>query len=115
MLLLMASDTCCVALGEGTLSDEALADLERVLRAVADRHRLKIIDLLMGRDEAICVCDFVGPLGLSQPTVSHHLKRLADVGLLERERRGSFAYYRLAPGAVARLAGLLPERAAAAA
>jgi ArsR family transcriptional regulator, arsenate/arsenite/antimonite-responsive transcriptional repressor len=101
---------CCATLGEGTLSDDELAGLEATLRAVADRHRLKILDLLMGQDDAICVCEFVAPLGLAQPTVSHHLKRLADVGLVERERRGSFAYYRMSPGAVERLAGLLPDQ-----
>jgi ArsR family transcriptional regulator len=99
---------CCVPLGEGRLGAEEARDLERVLRVVADRHRLRIIDLLAGHGDAICVCDFVGPLGLSQPTVSHHLKRLADAGLVERERRGSYAYYRLAPGALERLGALLP-------
>ncbi len=98
---------CCAPLGRGTLSDAELGELEAMLRALADRHRLRILDVLMAQDEAVCVCEFVAPLGLAQPTVSHHLKRLVDVGLLERERRGSFAFYRLAPGAVGRLAGLL--------
>ena len=99
---------CCATLGEGTLSDDELAGLEATLRAVADRHRLKILDLLIGQDDAICVCELIGPLGLSQPTVSDHLKRLADAGLVKLERRGSFAFYRMAPGAVARLGALLP-------
>ena len=57
--------------------------------------------------EAVCVCEFVPTLGLAQPTVSYHLKQLAEAGLLERERRGTFAFYRLAPGALERLSGLL--------
>lgn len=66
---------------------------------LADRHRVKILNLLTRvGDEAICVCDFVEPLGLKQPTVSYHLKQLTDAGLLQREKRGSFASYRLAPG-----------------
>ena len=56
--------------------------------------------------KAICVCDFVAPLGLKQPTVSYHLKLLTDTGLLEREKRGIFAYFRLAPGALDRLSDL---------
>ena len=108
------SGWCCVPLGEGRLGADDARELERLLRVVADRHRLRIIDLLAGHGDAICVCDFVGPLGLSQPTVSHHLKRLADAGLVERERRGSYAFYRLVPGALERLGALLPAAPATA-
>jgi len=105
---------CCTPLGEGRLSDDDARDLAGLLRVVADRHRLRIIDLLAGHGDAICVCDFVEPLGLAQPTVSHHLKRLAEAGLVERERRGAYAFYRLAPGALERLGALLPGAPAAA-
>ncbi len=92
------------------------AGLERLFRALGDRHRVKIVSALArGRGEAVCVCDFVALLGLAQPTVSYHLKQLSDVGLLERERRGTFAYYRLAPGALERVRGLLVEQGALAA
>jgi ArsR family transcriptional regulator len=94
---------CCAPLGS-QLSEEEAAGLETVFGALADRNRVKILDMLMRRGcDAICVCDFEPALGLSQPTVSYHLKKLVDAGLLARERRGTFAYYSLAPGAQQRL------------
>lgn len=98
---------CCAPLSAGTLGEEDAIELEGLLRAIADRHRLKILNLLLSSDEdAICVCDFTEVLGLSQPTVSHHLGKLIKAGLLEREKRGSFAYYRLAEGALDRVGAL---------
>ena len=97
---------CCAPLTAPTLSDaeaEATAELFRVL---GDPARIKIVNLLATSEEPVCVCNLVGPLGLAQPTVSHHLKRLVDAGLLEREQRGKWAYFSLAPGAAARLSGL---------
>ena len=96
----------CAPLTSELSADEA-AELELVFGALADRNRLKIVSTLLkfGTGEC-CVCDFEATLGLSQPTVSYHLKRLADVGLLEREKRGTFAYYRLAPQAITRLRAL---------
>ena len=70
-------------------------ELERLFKALADRHRVRIVNLLAGADEAVCVCKLMPALGLAQPTVSYHLKLLVDAGLLERERRGRFSYYRL--------------------
>src|SRR3990172_13442824 len=91
-------ESCCVPVASQLSEDEAL-ELERLLRALADRHRVKIVSMLaQAGPGAICVCDFVPSLGLAQPTVSYHLKQLVDVGLLARERRGTFAYYRLVPG-----------------
>ena len=58
-------------------------------------------------DQEVCVCDFQEPLGLAQPTVSHHLKVLMDAGFLTRSKRGSWAYYRLVPGSLDAIAGLL--------
>ena len=69
-----------------------------MFKALADRHRVQILNLLAGADDAVCVCKLMPALGLAQPTVSYHLKLLVDAGLLERERRGRFSYYRLAPG-----------------
>ena len=99
---------CCSPIARPTLSDAQAAELEALFKALADRHRVKILNLLaQAGGEAICVCDFVPPLGLKQPTVSYHLKQLTDVGLLLREKRGSFAYYRLTPGALSRLGDLV--------
>ena len=75
---------------------------------LADRQRIKILNLLASADEdAVCVCELVPALGLKQPTVSYHLKQLAQAGLVERERRGTFAYYRLVPGALERIGAVL--------
>ena len=99
---------CCTPIARPTLSDAQAVELETLFKALADRHRVKILNLLARvGDEAICVCDFTEPLGLKQPTVSYHLKQLTDAGLLLREKRGSFAYYRLADGALDRLSNLV--------
>lgn len=86
---------CCPVL-ESPLSD---ADAERTARrfkALADPTRVKLLSLIATSPEGeMCVCNLTGPLGLSQPTVSHHLKVLTDAGFLERERRRSWAYFRV--------------------
>ena len=97
--------TCCVPLGAASLSDAEAAATARLFKALADPHRVKILNLLATSPEPVCVCEFTGPLGLSQPTVSHHLKKLVDAGLLEREQRGTWAYYGLRRDALGRLAG----------
>lgn len=107
---------CCTPLGGPALSDAEAVELERLFRALADRHRVKILNMLVAAGgEPVCVCEFVPALGLAQPTVSYHLKQLVEAGLLLRERRGTFAYYRLAPGALERLGELVSARAAPAA
>ncbi|MGL6278411.1 MAG: ArsR/SmtB family transcription factor [Gaiella sp.] len=104
---------CCTPLAEATLSETDAIELERLLKALADRHRLRIVNILLrAGGEAVCVCEFQPQLDLAQPTVSHHLRQLLDAGLLEREKRGSYAYYRLAPGALERICALLAEHAA---
>jgi ArsR family transcriptional regulator len=105
---------CCAPLSRSGLSDEQAEELERVFKALADRHRVKILNrLIAAGDDAVCVCEFTDTLGLKQPTVSYHLKQLADAGLVSRERRGTFAYYRLTPGVLDRVGGLLAEPVAA--
>ena len=104
---------CCAPLGEAKLSDAEATDLERVFKALADRHRLKIVNrLLSAGGEAVCVCDFEDLLGLKQPTISYHLKQLRDAGLVTREQRGSFAFFSVAEGALERVCALLGHRAA---
>lgn len=99
---------CCTPLAGATLTDAEAAELEKLFKALADRHRIRILNILLAADgEAVCVCEFQPVLGISQPTVSHHLKQLVEAGLLERERRGTFAYYSLAPGALERVGDLL--------
>jgi ArsR family transcriptional regulator len=107
---------CCTPLARTALSDSQANELEQVFKALADRHRVKILNRLIAAGaEAVCVCEFTDTLGLKQPTVSYHLKQLADAGLISRERRGTFAYYRLVPGALEGLSALLAAPAPAAA
>lgn len=89
-------ETCCPPLLEGSLEREEAEGLARVLKVLADPARLQIVSMIAARGDA-CVCHLTGPLGLSQPTVSHHLKVLHEAGLLEREQRGRWVHYRLAP------------------
>jgi ArsR family transcriptional regulator len=104
---------CCAPLGEAALTDGEAVQLEQVFKALGDRHRLKIVNrLLAAGGEAVCVCDFEELLGLKQPTVSYHLKQLVTAGLLVREKRGSYAYFTLAPGALERVRELLASTAA---
>jgi ArsR family transcriptional regulator, arsenate/arsenite/antimonite-responsive transcriptional repressor len=99
---------CCAPLAEPGLTDDEAKELEAVFKALADRHRVKILNrLLAAGGEAVCVCDLEELLELKQPTVSYHLKQLLSAGILEREKRGSFAYFSLAEGALERVCGLL--------
>jgi ArsR family transcriptional regulator len=103
---------CCAPLGAPSLSDDQAEATARVFKALADPHRVRIVNLLATSAEPVCVCEFTGPLGLSQPTVSHHLKKLMDAGLLEREQRGTWAYYSLRPDALGGLAAALDLKGA---
>jgi len=98
---------CCAPLGAPTLSDEEVTASAGLFAALADPARVRIVNLIATSPEPVCACHLVEPLGLSQPTVSHHLKRLVDAGLLEREQRGKWAYFSLTPGADARLSQLV--------
>lgn len=90
------------------LTDDEAAELETVFKALADRHRVRILNrLLAAGGEAVCVCEFEDMLGLKQSTTSYHLTQLLNAGLLEREKRGSYAYFSVADGALQRVCGLL--------
>jgi ArsR family transcriptional regulator, arsenate/arsenite/antimonite-responsive transcriptional repressor len=99
----VAPAACCVPLGAPSLSDDQAKATARLFKALADPHRIRIVNLLATSPDPVCVCEFTGPLGLSQPTVSHHLKKLVQAGLLQREQRGTWAYYSLNRDAVGRL------------
>lgn len=106
---LLAADleVCCRPI-TGTVLDVATAErLAGVLKALGEPTRLRLVSLIAGHEGAeACVCDLTAPVGLTQPTVSHHLKILVDAGLLERSQRGKWAYYRLVPAALDALAGV---------
>jgi ArsR family transcriptional regulator, arsenate/arsenite/antimonite-responsive transcriptional repressor len=97
---------CCAPLASPVLSDEEADATAALFRALADPARVRILNLLATSDEPVCVCNLIEPLELSQPTVSHHLKKLTDAGLLDREQRGKWAYFSLNHEAMTRLAGL---------
>lgn len=99
---------CCAPLGQAALSDDEATQLEQVFKALADRHRVKILNrLLSAGGEAVCVCDLEDLLELKQPTVSYHLKQLLNAGIVVREKRGSYAYFSLRPGALEHVRELL--------
>ncbi len=94
---------CCAdGLREPLARGEA-EQVARVLKAVADPARLQLLALIRSGGEA-CACDLTGPVGLSQPTVSHHLKVLTEAGLITREQRGQWAWFRADPGRLADIA-----------
>jgi len=105
---LIVLETCCSPV-TGQVLDQADADrLAGALKAIADPARLRLISIVAASDSGeVCVCDFTGSVGLSQPTVSHHLKILVDAGVLAREQRGKWAYYRLVPTALDTLGRLI--------
>ncbi len=99
---------CCQPSGRPVLDALDAQDAARILKALADPNRLRLLSIIKAGDGGeACVCDLTEPLNLGQPTVSHHLKVLVDVGLLEREKRGTWAYYSLVPGALERAASLI--------
>jgi len=99
--------SCCAPLATPSLSDDEAQATATLFRALADPARVKIVNLLARSDEPVCVCEFVPAVELSQPTVSHHLKKLTEAGLLEREERGKWAFYSLSREALERLAVLV--------
>jgi ArsR family transcriptional regulator len=99
--------SCCQPLAAPTLSEEEAEATASLFKALADPARVRIVNVLATSEDPVCACEFMPALGLAQATVSHHLKKLTDAGLLEREQRGKWAYFSLNPEAAARLAGLV--------
>jgi len=99
---------CCAPLTGEPITADAASALARTLKALADPARLRLLSLVAAHEAGeACVCDLTEPVGLTQPTVSHHLKVLVDAGLLSRDKRGVWAYYALVPGALDALADVL--------
>jgi ArsR family transcriptional regulator len=95
---------CCAPLAAPVLSDDEADATAELFKALADPARVRAVNLLATSDEPVCICNLVEPLGLSQPTVSHHMKKLLDAGLVDREQRGKWAYFSLRRDAVEKLA-----------
>jgi ArsR family transcriptional regulator len=97
---------CCAPLAAPTLSADQARATALLFKALADPHRIRIVNLLATTPEPVCVCDLTSVLGISQPTTSHHLKKLVTAGLLRREQRGVWAYYSLDPDTMRSLAAV---------
>lgn len=99
---------CCAPITAGRLDEDAAADLARVLKALADPVRLQIVSII-GAAEEVCACDLPTLLDRSQPTISHHLTQLVRAGLVSREQRGKWAWFRLRPEGFAAVRAALGE------
>src|SRR5262249_25259679 len=98
--------TCCAPLAAARLTDEEAAATAELFSAPGEPARVRIVNLIAAAREPVCACESNETLGLAQPTVSHHLKKLTAAGLLDREQRGKWAYFSLRPEAVATLAAV---------
>jgi len=107
----MASEptsACCAPVSEGVLSEAEAADLSTVFKALSDPARLRLLSMIASSPEReMCACDLIEPVGKSQPTVSHHLSQLVDAGLLQREKRGRWAWFRIEPDRLAEIRAVL--------
>ena len=98
----------CAPITREPVTEAGAADLATVLKALADPVRLRLVSMIAAHDGGeACVCDLTEPLGLTQPTVSHHLKVLVEAGFLTRSKRGTWAYYALVPGSLDAVAATL--------
>ena len=110
----LAEQACCTTLLREPITAGQAADLAHKLKALADPTRLRLVSMVAAHEGGeACVCELTGPLGLTQPTVSHHLKILVDAGIFSRDKRGVWAYYALRPAALRALADILQPTAAA--
>ncbi len=113
LLVLSPAETaaCCPPLSQEPLSAEQASQVAPLLKALADPVRLRLLSLIASHPGGeACVCDLTGAFDLSQPTISHHLKVLHQAGLVEREKRGVWVYYRALTEALASLGALMGDR-----
>ena len=97
---------CCAPLASASIGEDEAAATAELFKALADPARVRIVNTLAIATEPVCACEFEPALGLAQPTVSHHLRRLTEAGLLAREQRGKWAYFSLRRDAVEKLAAV---------
>lgn len=99
---------CCAPLAKEPLSAEVAGRIAPLLKALADPVRLRLLSMVASHgDGEACVCDLNDAFDLSQPTISHHMKVLHEAGLVDRDKRGVWVYYRIRPQALAGLAALI--------
>jgi len=99
---------CCVPITQGALGEEDAVEFAGIFAALSDPVRLRLLSIVAAERE-VCSCNLEGPLGKSQPTISHHTKVLAEAGLIEGERRGRWMWWHLVPAPVERLRRILGE------
>ena len=104
---MLVPTACCRPLDEDGLTVEDAEATAALFKALADPARVRIVNLLARNPDSVCVCELTPAVGLSQPTVSHHLKKLVQAGLLQREQRGVWAYYGLDREGIERAANVL--------
>ena len=101
-------EACCTPLLREPITAGQAVELARLLKALADPTRLRLVSMVAAHEDGeACVCDLTEPLGLTQPTISHHLKILVEAGIFTRDKRGVWAYYALVPSALDALAAVL--------
>ncbi|WP_244929029.1 metalloregulator ArsR/SmtB family transcription factor [Nocardioides sp. W7] len=106
--LVDAAQACCSSVTGGVLEAEEAERLARMFKALGDPTRVRLLSLIAAQPEReACICDLVDPVGLSQPTVSHHMKQLVEAGLVVREQRGRWAFYRVVEETLTTLSGAL--------
>ena len=94
---------CCSPVTDGVLRVDEAERIARTFKALGDATRVRLLSLIAASPEGeACICDLTAPVGLSQPTVSHHMRLLVEAGLAVREQRGRWAYYRVVPDALRR-------------
>ena len=99
---------CCSPVTGGVLDVDSAERLARIFKALCDPTRVRLLSLIAAADGGeACVCDLTTPVNLSQPTVSHHMRQLVDAGLVSRDQRGKWAYYRVVDGALEAIANAL--------
>lgn len=100
--------SCCSSVTGGVLEAEQAERLAQQFKALADPTRVRLLSLIAAQPEReACICDLIAPVGLSQPTVSHHMKQLVEAGLVVREQRGRWAFYRVVEETLSALSGAL--------
>ena len=108
LLPLRDLQACCAPITREVISEPNANSLARSMKALADPARIRLVSMIAAHEDGeACVCDLTEPLGLTQPTVSHHLKVLVDAGFLSRSKRGTWAYYRIVPGSLDSLSSFL--------
>jgi ArsR family transcriptional regulator, arsenate/arsenite/antimonite-responsive transcriptional repressor len=103
-----SAEACCTPLIREPITSGQALSLARTFKALADPTRLRLVSMVAAHEGGeACVCDLTEPLGLTQPTISHHLKILVEAGILTRDKRGVWAYYALVPAALDALSAVL--------